>query len=459
MSRKMTPEKQRRLRIRKLARAHGLLTMLVFSVYFSAGFFLHPSFLVSDVREKVSAIADTLTVFARVLAPPVKPVVTATSVCVSGGPAIVLDWADDENSVSYDIARDSLPLSTGVVVSGYTDTVLSLGQTATYVVTALGPMGPGFNDSDPVTATALSECDSDILPTIEIQTAMGRNIVGVTERQQTTDRNPRFTGVTNLPGARIDIRAVSSRETIEATVFANSNGYFAWSYAGRFDFDPYNVTFTATDITDSALTVSQTVKIRIEKEELSASGKPQISTVVPQTPEKPIETRSALDMTLRVSGTEFHSGDWLGTTLSVSSLSQDLVGDQAAASFMIVDGDGKVIDRETEEVVLRSGLDIEHRFRIPYGMTDKEYRLVAEIATEGHRSVREATFRVLELPLFKLGGETVTYEQAVSQVGWISFVSLFLFFWWLLLFLREYYLYSQSDRHIDGHDLHKAGYY
>ena len=455
----MTPEKKRRLRIHKLARAHGLLTVLVFSVYFSAGFFLHPSFLVSDVREKVGAIADTLTVFARVLAPPVKPVVTAESVCVSGGPAIVLDWADDENSVSYDIARDSLPLSTGVVVSGYTDTALSLGQTATYVVTALGPMGPGFNDSDPVVATALTECDPDILPTIEVQTAMGRNIVGETERQHTTDRNPRFTGVTNLSGARIDIRATSYRETIEATVFANSNGYFAWSYAGRFDFDPYDVTFTATDIADSTLTASQTVKISIEKEELDASSKPQTSTAVPQTPEKPIETRSALDMTLRVSGTEFHSGDWLEATIAIASLSSDLSGDQAAASFMIVDGDGKVIDRETEDVILRSGLDIGHRFRIPYGMTDKEYHLVAEIATEGHRSVREVTFRVLELPLFKLGGDTVTYEQAVSQVGWISFVSLFLFFWWLLLFLREYYLYSQSDRHIDGHDLHKAGYY
>ena len=126
---------------------------------------------------------------------------------------------------------------------------------------------------------------------------------------------------------------------------------------------------------------------------------------------------------------------------------------------MIVDGDGKVIDRETEEVVLRSGLELEHWFKIPYGMTDKEYRLVAEVSTAGHRAVREAAFRVLELPLFKLGGETVTYEQAVSQVGWISFVLLFLFFWWLLLFLREYYLYSQSERHIDGHDLHKAGYY
>lgn len=455
----MAPLKKRRLRIRKLARAHGLLTVLVFSVYFSAGFFLHPSFLVSDVREKVSAIADTLTVFARVLAPPVKPVVTATGVCVSGRPAIVLDWADDDNSMSYDIARDSLPLSTGVIASGYTDAAVALGQTATYVVTALGPMGPGFSDSDPVTATALSECEPDIIPMIEIQTAMGRNIVGTTERQSTTDRNPRFTGVTNLLGARIDIRAASYRETIEATVYANSNGYFEWSYAGRFDFDPYDVRFTATDITDSSLSVSQTVKISIEKEELKVSDKPKTSPSVPEIPDRLIETRSAIDLGLVLSGTEFHSGDRLEATLSIESISRDLSGDQAAVSFMIVDGDGKVIDRETQEVVLRSGLELDHWFKIPYGMTDKEYRLVAEVSTAGHRAVREAAFRVLELPLFKLGGETVTYEQAVSQVGWISFVLLFLFFWWLLLFLREYYLYSQSERHIDGHDLHKAGYY
>ncbi len=459
MARKMTPEKKRRLRIRKLARAHGLLTVLVFSVYFAAGFFLHPSFLVSDVREKARAIADTLTVFARVLAPPVKPIVTATGVCVSGGPAITLDWADDENSTSYDIARDSLPLSTGVAVSGYTDATVALDQTATYVVTALGPMGPGFSDSDSVTATAPSTCVSATIPMIEIQTAVGRNIVGTTERQYTTDRNPRFTGVTNLPGARIDIAVVSYREIIEATIYANSNGYFEWSYAGRFDFDPYDITFTATDIADNSLSASQIVKISIEKEELGASNKPKPSTSVPNIPDRPIQTNVFIDLSLSVSGTEFHSGDQLSATLSLGDISQDLAGDQATASFMIVDGDGKVIDRQTESIVLKTGLELEHRFRVPYGMTGKEYRLVAEVATTGYRSAREASFQVLELPLFKLGGETVTYEQAVSQVGWISFVSLFLFFWWLLLFLREYYLYSQSERHIDGHDLHKAGYY
>jgi hypothetical protein len=253
MSKKMSPEKKRHVRARKFARLYGILATLVFSIYFSAGFFLHPSFLVSDIREKIRVVADTITVLARVLAPPVKPVVSGTGVCLGGGPAIVLDWADDENSTSYDITRDSLPLTTGVVASGYTDSTVVLGQTATYVVTALGPMGPGFNDSDPITVTVPAECEPDIVPSVTVQTFAGNNILGTTERHFTTDRNPRFTGVTNLMGARIDITAESDQETITATVYANANGYFEWSYSGRLDFDTYTVTFTATDISDSSL--------------------------------------------------------------------------------------------------------------------------------------------------------------------------------------------------------------
>lgn len=93
---------------------------------------MHPLFLVSDIREKIRAVAGTVTVLARVLDAPIKPIVTGTSMCVIGGPSIVLDWADDGNSVSYDIARDGLPLTTGVIVSDYTDTTVVLGQTYSY---------------------------------------------------------------------------------------------------------------------------------------------------------------------------------------------------------------------------------------------------------------------------------------------------------------------------------------
>lgn len=459
MSKKMSSEKKRHLRARKYTRLYGILTTLVFSIYFSAGFFLHPSFLVSDIREKIRAVADIITVVARVLDPPVKPVVSGTGVCLSGGPAIVLDWADDENSTSYDITRDSLPLTTGVVTSGYTDSTVVLGQTATYVVTALGPMGPGFSDADPITVTAPTECEPDIIPSVTVQTFAGNNILGTTERHFTTDRNPRFTGVTNLPSARIDITAESDQENITATVYANTNGYFEWSYSGRLDFDTYTVTFVATDVSDSSLSASEAVKIGIEKEVIHPSNKAEITSSSIDTTEKPVQARSRINFSVILSGTELHSGDSLEATLFIGALSQDVAGRQATVSFMIVDGNGKVIDRETQDILLRQGLELRQVFKVPYGMAGHNYRLVTEIATHTYRASHEVAFQVLELPLFKLGGNTITYEQVVSQVGWVSFVSLSLFFWWLFLFLREYYLYSQSERHIDGHDLHKAGYY
>lgn len=450
---------ERKLRARKLARLYGIATTLVLSVYFSAGFFLHPTFLISDIREKIHVFADTVTVVARVLAPPVQPVVTATGMCVSGGPAIKLDWADDDNSTSYDIARDSLPLTTGVVLSTYTDTTVTLGQTASYVVTARGPMGPGFNDSDPVSATAPTECEPDIVPSIEVQTVAGKNIIGTTERHFTTDRNPRFTGVTNLAGARIDIVAQSDQETVSARVYANANGYFEWSYGGKLDFDTYTVVFTATDIADASLEASQSVKIGIEKEEVNPQNKPKETSVVSEVSENVIETSGAIDFSLTLSGTDFYAGDTLGATLTLQSFSPDLRGSQATVSFLILDGAGKVVNQESEAIRIESGASLQHVFRVPYGMAGKEYRLIAEIKTQAYRSIQEVSFRVLELPLFRLGGETVTYEQAVSQIGWISFVLLTLFFWWLLLFLREYYLYSQSLRYIAAKDLHQAGYF
>lgn len=449
-----------RSRIRKLARLHGLLTLFVFSVYFSAGFFLHPSFLMSDIREKIRAVADTVVVMARVLSPPVKPIVTGSGVCAHGGPTIVLDWPDDENSTSYNIGRDGSPLTTGVTSSSYTDAAVMLGQTYAYVVTAIGPMGPGFSDADPVSVTTPDSCASETIPSIVVQTLAGNNIVGTTERHSTTDRNPRFTGVTNLSAARIDISAVSDHETISATVYANVNGYFEWSYVGKMDFDAYDVTFTVTDSTDASLTARQTVKIRVEEQSVDVkSAETSSGNGTAASSGQTLKAPSVIDFSAALSGTEFHAGDTLTVDLSIRSVSRGLVGDTASALFTIVDGDGREIDSVTEDVVLRDGLSSQHSFEIPYGMKSKDYRLIVEIRDKDFRSIREVSFRVLELPLFKLGGEVMTYEQAVSQIGWVSFILLFLFLWWLLLFLYEYYLYSKSERNIYGKDLHGAGYF
>lgn len=246
MSEKLRFRKEQRSRARKMARIYGVVTLIVLSTYFLAGFFLHPLFLVKDIREKVRVMGATVSVLARVLAPPVKPVVSGTSVCLNGTSKGLLDWADDGNSVSYDIARDGSPLSTGVILSEYADETGIPGQTYSYTVTALGPMGPGFEVSDPVGVTFPASCSVSIVPVISLQTFAGRNISSETEPYRTTDRNPRLTGITNLPYARIDIVFENEDERISATVFANNNGYFSWSYHGKFDQDRYAVFLRAT---------------------------------------------------------------------------------------------------------------------------------------------------------------------------------------------------------------------
>ena len=461
MDAKLIPRQQKQRRARKLARFYGILTVFVFSVYFLAGFFLHPLFLVSDIREKIRAVADTVNVLARVLNPPVKPVVTVTSACVSGNPAVILDWADDGNSVSYDITRDGLPLSIGVVTSGYTDTVVTLGQTYSYVVTALGPMGPGFSDADPVSVSAPGECAAVIVPSIFFQTFAGKNIAGTIERHFTTDRNPRVTGVTNIANARVELLIESESEVIRTTVLANVNGYFEWHYEGKLDVGTYTLTATAIDPGNPTVSVSRILKIGIQSAVSQEVSKQKATFVAENVSEveKMIQTRPDFDFSLQLAERELYAGDMVRTTITWQHLSDELVGTEGEAFFQLIDGDGKITSQFSQAFIFARDTSLEQAFVVPYGMPDKDYRVRVEVRVFSYRVSHEEILRVLPLPLLQLGGTTVTYEQAVSHIGWISFLILFLFLWWLLLFLREYFLYLQLTRFITGKDLHRAGYF
>lgn len=157
--------------MKRVARIHFWLLFFSFVTYTLAGFALGPGFFKADFLDRLQALADdVIVVTATVLGPPAEPIVTATPVCVSGAPRIVLDWADDEATDTWDIERDTLPLVTGLTSSTYTDTAVTANTTYEYVVTANGPMAPGTAISDPVSATAL-DCPTLLPdPTVLIQT-------------------------------------------------------------------------------------------------------------------------------------------------------------------------------------------------------------------------------------------------------------------------------------------------
>jgi hypothetical protein len=251
--------------LRKLARAHVLITALSLSVYFLVAFF-DPGFLSYDLRQKFHALADDIVITATVLDPPVQPIVTAVSECSPAGVlSVELDWADDVNSYSYDITRDALPLVSGLAPSGYSDTVVSLATTYVYVVTANGPMGPGFAVSDPVSVTTLSECEATaVAPAVSLTAFSGRSIASYNGTPRVFDRRPLLTGTTNMPSAIIQI-AVGPPSSLTASLAANINGYFEWAPPTNLSFGTQTLSVTAIDPGDPLRTISTSLLFEVKK--------------------------------------------------------------------------------------------------------------------------------------------------------------------------------------------------
>lgn len=137
-----------------------VVTVLSLGTYFSVAFF-DPGFLSYDLRQKYYALADdVITVTATVLDVSAQPVVTATFQCNESTDvlSVLLDWATDVNTSTYDIERNNLLLVAGLTSSRYIDTDVAFNTTYRYRVTAHGPMGPGFATSNFVSVTIFSGC-------------------------------------------------------------------------------------------------------------------------------------------------------------------------------------------------------------------------------------------------------------------------------------------------------------
>jgi hypothetical protein len=449
---------------RRLARAHFLLTMIAFGFYVSLSFFLGPKFLLSDLKEKFHVLADDLIVVtARVLDPPVKPVVTATPVCVTGAPRVNLDWADDDNTITWDIERDASPLVTGLAVSSSVDATVANATSYSYVVTAYGPMGPGFAVSDPVVATTLDCGALQPTPALSIVSFEGGNIASLAELKTKVLR-PTFTGTTNIPNATVDI-LVNSTQIISDQVTANGAGYWSWTPAVDLEIGDHTMTVTATDPLDITRVVSETVSFRIEKES-SGSGdddnkKKKKSVITPidsgiqTTPDTPF------DFSVQSDSLSVYQGDTLNISLQVSELHSRYIGAEAKVSYDLVAPNGGNVTHAESSIILSDGMKKATHVLVPLSSDPSErYRIRTTITLGRYSVTREMMFTVLPLPVLQLGGgAAVTLPQLVAFSGWIALTLLTLLLLWLLLFIREYWLYLHSWRHITERQLIRLGFF
>lgn len=447
-------------------RAHVLVTTLFLSVYLMVAFF-DPGFLSYDLRQKFNVFASsTLVVTARVLDVPQKPVVTGSSLCDhnTGVLSVVLDWADDPNTYTFDITRDSLPLVSGLTPSGYTDNNVVVNTTYQYVVTAHGPMGPGFATADPITVTTLAECEIVVpAPTVTLMSFAGRGVDTYIGLPSVTDRRPIFTGTTNIPNATIQV-VVGPPSSFLAEVHANINGYFAWQPPLDLAYGIQTFTVTAIDPNDVSRHASTSLQFEIQRSEGGGGGggskkssHPTSNPVV--TPPVLMEVPIDFSLTVENKDQKIFQGEKLDTLLFIKSLAQQYQNKNVPVRFSIVDAQGNTIISNTFGEWLKNGAVLKEGLDIPLYVTPGKYSVRVEMVFDGTNVSRSAEFTLMALPLISLGGGAfITYAEIMRNLGWITLTLLVLFLVWLYMFLREYGLYLHAIRHITEWSLGKAGF-
>lgn len=437
---------------RFLARLHfWVLGVSLFS-YLALIFTLGPGFLSFDVAQKIRALADeVIVVTAVVLGPPSAPVVTATPTCVAGSPRIVLDWADDAATTTWDIDRDSSVLTTGLTSSGYTDTAV-LGNTSySYTVTALGPMSPGIAISSAVSAIAI-DCSSLLPPASLTLTRIGnKNITPPRSFPiKVEDTRPRIRGNTNVANAVVSLTL--TRPSITAEISANANGYFSWKPPRGLHVGRHTLTVTVTDPNDSTRTTSETLEFytkKIEEDQEEEADTLMITQREDQTP---------FDYTLTIISPEakVKQGDRIEFLVKPV---RGLFSPDTLFEPRIVNERGEVVFVAPAQSVTPEGRPgLSWSMDIPVYIPEGKYSLQIEAFFRGISVTRSASFELEVKPLFRLGDHgTISYAEAVSYVGWILFGVLGILVSFFLFFLREYWLYLQSARHITERELRRFG--
>jgi hypothetical protein len=96
--------------------------------------------------------------------------------------------------------------------------------------------------------------------------------------------------------------------------------------------------------------------------------------------------------------------------------------------------------------------------RVPLSLDPGTYRVRVDALYEGHSISREVALTIRAWPLIQFGsGNEITYPQVASLIGTIFLVLLSLFILFLLLFVREYWLYLHHLRFVDERSLRRLG--
>jgi len=458
-----------------LAKFHVIFSVSLFVFYVGISLIYSPEFLLSDVRHKFKALADdTIAITGKVLGPPVVPLVFGNATCdtSTGTLSVTLSWPTDENSDSFDVTRDSLPLVTGLATPPYTDSMVAIGTTYNYIVTAHGPMGAGFAISDPVTVTTPAEC-AIILPSpvVNVISINGKSISTYIGTPEMTELRPTFSGTTNIPNAKVHLD-IYSEIIASADIQANATGFWTWTPPIDLSLGAHTLFVSATDPLDATRTTSASQDFNIVQTVTSNTGSNNNSSGSsshksakttandPAVPKPPTaqETGLPLDFSLKIAKDAVFQGKDLTTGLKIARLDARYENAPAVVKYSVLDEKGEVKESFSDNITLRSGAVIDRNISIPAYYKDGRYSVQVEILFDHYDISRVQSFSVLPLPVLNFGGGIIaTYPELLSQLGTASLWLLLALIIWLLLFSREYWLYLHALRHITENNLAKIG--
>ena len=466
MKKRKLPKKN----IRKLAKFHAIASLALFALYIALSAVYSPEFLLSDIKHKFSALAnDTISITARVLGPPIKPIVTGTANCSAGILSNSISWPSDENSQSFSIERDGLPLVSGLTSSNYSDNNIVVDTTYSYVVTAHGSMGPGFAISDPIAIATPTECLVP-LPTPELTISLlNASVIDGDYIFETRSIRPTFSGTTNIPFATIDI-SINGDTIIISQTTANAIGFWTWTPAADISVGPHTIFATATDPTDSLRFANTSMLFEIESDGDEATPsksndyKKKTSTKKPTVSSKPIikteekPAQSPIDFSLSIENENVFAEEDLIANIKIAKIAEKYLGTIANFEYIVFDAQGNKLFSFSSKKDLQKDMSFSEKISLPKYLKDGQRKLQVTMTFPGYCISKEAAFTIKPRPLVNLGGGIVwTYPQFLSSLGTISLTLLALLLLWIFLFSREYWLYLHALRHITEKNLGKLG--
>jgi len=449
---KLAKKKRSLFLLRAVKVTSGLVAALML-IYFSAGLLLDKGFLKRDFNEKYGQVlgaTTTTTLMVRIVGPPNKPVLSATSVCNDSAPQVNLSWTFDDQMDYFDLERDGGFLVAGLTENTYADEAVQQLQSYAYAVTAFNSLGQKTSDISTVTTL---DCGAPFPlppePSCEITKFHNINLSSFLGTLSTRERKPTFYGTTNMPGAEIGI-VISGETSVIATTSATANGFWTWKPQDRFNYGSHEIKATTIDPFDVARRKTASLRFEIKKEEEKKTTEEEAAIPL-ERGSAPVESVPEIAAGIQLSVEVKNPNDvaYPGKELSVETKIKRDEGVEPFSSelrYWIVDENYNEVFQISDQVFVDGNKTIEKKLTVPRLLKPGKYKVLVDISRNGTLIVAEDSFLLKEVPLANLGGGMViTAIQLMDNLSW------FILWLWLLLIIFLLFLsleYWESRRAI-----------